>query len=67
MPVDARVRSPLRDGRFSVWFWRCGLAVWLILGIAFGLERKWDYFSLCVLWVIASIAGWSRGEKHLHL
>jgi hypothetical protein len=67
MPADARLRSPHGEGQFSVWFWRCGLAVWLILAIGFGLARRWDYFALSALWVIASMAGWSRGEKQLHV
>jgi hypothetical protein len=62
-----RKHSSFRDGLFSVWFWRAGVAVWLILGVAFGLHRRWDYFALSVIWVLASVAGWSRGEKQFHL
>jgi hypothetical protein len=67
MSPDSRLRAPFGEGQFSVWFWRCGVAVWFLLGIGFGLERKWDYFALAVLWVVASMAGWFRGEKQLHI
>jgi hypothetical protein len=67
MHVDQRERSSVRDALFSVWFWRSGVAVWLILGVAFGLHRRWDYFALSVAWVLASVAGWSSGERHLTL
>jgi len=67
MSVDARGRSSVGPSQFSIWFWRCAVAVWFLLGVGFGLERKWDYFALSVLWVLAAVAGWSRGEKQLHL
>jgi hypothetical protein len=67
VPVSPRERSSFRDALFSVWFWRGGFAVWLILGVAFGLHRRWDYFALSVAWVLASVAGWSSGEKRLTL
>jgi hypothetical protein len=50
---------------FAQWFWSAGLVLWLGLAIAFGLHRQWDYFSLAVLWVVGSLAGWSRSHRHM--
>jgi hypothetical protein len=55
-----------REGRFSILFWEGGFALWFVLAIAFGLHRQWDYFGLSVLWVLASMTGWSH-EKHLRV
>ncbi len=52
-------------GSFAQWFWPAGLVLWLSLAIAFGLQRKWDYFGLSVLWVMSSLAGWSRSRGHM--
>jgi hypothetical protein len=47
---------------FSVWFWRVGLAVWLLLGVAFALHHMWPYFIFSLVWIAASFAGWFRNE-----
>jgi hypothetical protein len=51
------------DSAFSVWFWRIGLAVWLLLGVAFALQHMWVYFAFSVIWIGASFGGWFRNEK----
>jgi hypothetical protein len=38
--------------------------VWFVLAIGFGLHRQWDYFGLAVLWVVASMTGWSHEKQH---
>ena len=50
---------------FAQWFWRAGLVLWLCLAIAFGLHREWEYFGLSVVWVMGSLAGWSRSHRHM--
>ncbi len=52
-------------GSFAEWFWRAGLVLWLSLAVAFGLQREWNYFALSVLWVLSSLAGWSRSHRHM--
>jgi hypothetical protein len=54
-----------RRDLFAQWFWSTGLVVWLTLAVAFGLHRHWDYFGLAVLWVMCSLAGWSRSHRHM--
>ncbi len=54
-----------RNDSFAEWFWRAGLVLWLTLAVAFGLHRQWDYFGLSVLWVMSSLAGWSRSHRHM--
>jgi hypothetical protein len=48
---------------FSVWFWRVGLAVSFLLGIACALNHEWAYFAFAVAWIGASFAGWFRNES----
>jgi hypothetical protein len=50
---------------FARWFWCAGLVLWLTLAIAFGLHRNWHFFALSVVWVMASLAGWSRSDRHV--
>ena len=50
---------------FARWFWCVGLALWLTLAIAFGLHRNWHFFALSVIWVMASLAGWSRSARQV--
>jgi hypothetical protein len=50
---------------FARWFWGVGLVLSLTLAIAFALHRDWRFFALCVIWVMASLAGWSRSERHV--
>ncbi len=52
-------------GLFARGFWLVGLVLWLGLAIAFGLHRNWNLFSLSVIWVMASLAGWSHSEEHV--
>jgi hypothetical protein len=46
-----------------VWFWRFGLAVWLLLGVTFAIHHMWVYFVFSVIWIGASFGGWFRNEK----
>jgi hypothetical protein len=47
---------------FSVWFWRVGLAVSLLLRVTFALQHMWPYFAFSVAWIAASFTGWFRNE-----